>query len=116
MKQQNLWTILIAFLFGQLIQLVTVSMAHYLYVSDPVMVCIAVGIMTTAVVVLSSVFTLMENGTGEHRKRQTGINALHPVYYGKRPPLDTEPENVDEIDAQRVRDMLTKSTEKTAKE
>lgn len=106
MKQQNLLSILLAFLIGQAIQLVTVALGRYLYVSDIVVVCIAVAIMTTAVVVLSSVFTVMENSVqGAHRKT-FGPNPLRPVSYAKRPALDTDPEDIDEIDKNMVKDLF----------
>jgi len=107
MKQQNLFSILLAFLIGQAIQLVTVALGRYLYVSDIVVVCIAVAIMTSAVVVLSSVFTTMENGVaGSHARKTFGPNPLRPVSYAKRPALDTDPEDIDEIDKNTVKDLF----------
>lgn len=116
MKRQNLWTILIAFLFGQGIQLVTISIAHYLYVSDPVMLCIAVAIVTVALVILTAVFTLMDEKPAAHQpsrpyRRQYNDDAtiIPPIFFNneKRKPLDTDPEDIDEIDK-----MLAKETTK----
>lgn len=108
MKKLNLWAILIAFLLGQLIQLVTIALSRYLYISDPVMVCIAVAIMTTALVVLTAAFTLMGDKpdptiNGAHYKpTQSNINSTAiKAIFGKdrRPPLDVDREDIDEIDA-----------------
>ena len=101
MKRQNLWTILIAFLFGQLIQLVTIALSRYLYISDPVMVCITVGIMTTALVVLTAVFTLMDQITAQEpahmAPQKPVVSGLKPIF-NKRPVYDTDPEDIDEVD------------------
>lgn len=102
-KSTQLWTILFAFVFGQLIQLVTNAMAHYLFVSDPVMMCITVAIVTVALVIMTAVFTLMgDDVQSAHvtRPKSGGAhNVVLPVgIFGKRPPLDTDPEDIDEID------------------
>ena len=99
-KSTQLWTILFAFLFGQLIQLVTVALAHYMYISDPVAVCITVGILTVAVVVLSSIITLMgsEQIGAQHTVKTKPRNVVLPISFDKRPPLDTDPEDIDKID------------------
>lgn len=103
-KNIYLWTVLFAFLFGQAIQLVTNAMAHYLYVSDPVMMCITVGIVTVVLVTLTSMFTLMgAPQNAEHaRIRPRGndfSDVIPPVFVNaKRQPLDADPENIDEID------------------
>jgi len=101
MKRENLWKILLAFLMGQAIQLVTIALSRYLYISDPTMVCIAVAIMTTALVVLSAIFTLMEQITEHepgHMATKRPVSGMKPVFY-KRPVFDTDPEDIDEIDA-----------------
>lgn len=103
MKRQNLWTILIAFLFGQLIQLVTVALSHYLYVSDPVMVCIAVAVMTTALVIITAVFTLMDTTVinaahAPMHPRQNTASIIPPIFMDKRKPFDIDAEDIDEID------------------
>lgn len=101
MRRQNLWAIFIAFTLGQLIQLVTIALSRYMYISDPTMVCIAVGIMTTALVVLASIFTLMdqiaENEPAHMAPRKPVVPGLKPIY-NKRPIYDTDPEDIDEID------------------
>ena len=101
MRRQNLWAILIAFLFGQLIQLVTIALSRYLYISDPVMVCITVGIMTTALVVLTAVFTLMDQMAAQEpahmAPQKPVVPGLKPIL-NKRPIYDTDPEDIDEID------------------
>lgn len=106
-KNLYLWTVLFAFLFGQVIQLVTNAMAHYLYVSDPVMMCIAVGIVTVALVILTAAFTLMDEKTAAHEpsrpyRRQYNDDAtiIPPIFFNnnKRKPLDTDPEDIDDID------------------
>ena len=58
-KEILIWIGVFTFVLGQIIQLITCSMAHYLYVSDPVMMCVTVGIVTSALVVLTVLFTLM---------------------------------------------------------
>lgn len=101
MRRQNLWAIFIAFLFGQLIQLVTIALSRYMYISDPTMVCIAVGIMTTALVVLASIFTMMdqatENEPAHMAPSKRAVPGLKTVSY-KRPIYDTDPEDIDEVD------------------
>lgn len=101
MRRQNLWAIFIAFLLGQLIQLVTVALSRYMYISDPVFVCITVAIMTVALVVLASIFTLMdqaaENEPAHAAPPRRVIPGLKPIY-NKRPVYDTDPEDIDEID------------------
>ena len=103
-KRKNLYVILFAFLFGQMVQLVTNALAHYLYVSDPVMLCITTAIITVALVVLTAVFTLMDNpnySEGAHTAMRPG--GRFPV---KRPPLNAEKtdlsgipeEDIDKID------------------
>lgn len=108
MKKINLWTVLLAFAMGQAIQLVTVALSRYLYISDPVMVCIAVAIMTTALVVLTAIFTLMDREpeypiNGVHaRPAQENVNTTAiKAIFGKdrRPPLDVDKEDIDAIDA-----------------
>ena len=110
-KRQHLWTILIAFLFGQGIQLVTIAIAHYLYVSDPVMLCIAVAIVTVALVILTAVFTLMDTEPKSNHVRPQMNNSpksvIPPIFIDQRKPLDTDPEDIDEIDK-----MLAKETTK----
>lgn len=106
MKKGNLWTVLFAFCFGQAIQLVTNAMAHYLYVSDPVMMCITVGIVTVALVILTAIFTLMgEQPEGEHTmafsaKRETFSDVIPPIFrdWRKRPSLDTDGIDITEED------------------
>jgi hypothetical protein len=102
MKRQNLWTILFAFLFGQGIQLLTNAVAHYLYVSDPVMLCITVAVVTIALVILTAVFTLMDSEKGSNlerpQTRSTNANIIPPIFMDRRPPLDTDPEDIDDID------------------
>ena len=109
-KSTQLWTILFAFLFGQLIQLVTNAMAHYLYVSDPVMMCIAVAIVTVALVILTAVFTLMDAEQKSNHVRPQQNNSpksvIPPIFIDQRKPLDTDPEDVDKIDK-----MLAKEAE-----
>lgn len=106
-KNIYLWTVLFAFLFGQAIQLVTNAMAHYLYVSDPVMMCITVGIVTVVLVALTAIFTLMDAPNGVHEpsrpyQRQYNDDAtiIPPIFFNnnKRKPLDTDQEDIDEID------------------
>ena len=108
MMRKNLPVILFAFMFGQGIQLVTVALSRYLWISDPVMVCIVVAIMTTALVILTAVFTLMdEDGKFDVPKERPGAkhkalkiaSGISPISFGaKRPPLDTDPEDIDEVD------------------
>lgn len=111
MKRQHLWTILTAFLFGQGIQLVTIAISHYLYVSDPVMMCIAVAIVTVALVILTAVFTLMDAEPKSNHVRPQQNNSpksvIPPIFIDQRKPLDTDPEDVDKIDK-----MLAKETTK----
>lgn len=101
-KRIQLWTILFAFLFGQLIQLVTNAMAHYLYVSDPVVMCVTVGIVTVTLVIITAMFTLMDEpreSNATHRSASTGAHSrVFPIFMEKRPPLDTDPEDIDAID------------------
>lgn len=101
MKKMQLWITMFAFLFGQLIQLVTNAMAHYLYVSDPVTMCITVGIVTVALVVLTAVFTLMPPQADydpAHTRRQKNdkiADIIPPIFMDKRAPLDTDPIDID---------------------
>ena len=105
-KSTRLWTIMFAFLFGQAIQLVTIALAHYLYVSDPVMLCIAVAIVTVALVVMTAIFTLMDSNNeypvnGLHQRPGKDINrkTVEAILAGEpRPMLDTDEEDIDEID------------------
>lgn len=103
-KRKNLYVILFAFLFGQAIQLVTNALAHYLYVSDPVMLCITTAIITVALVVLTAVFTLMDSPgikEGEHTVMRPGGRypiKNHPMNEEKTDLRDIPEENVDEID------------------
>lgn len=110
-KSTQLWTILFAFLFGQLIQLVTNAMAHNLYVSDPVMMCITVAIVTVALVIITAMFTLM----GEPQQTPNGIGRpvtggahrkVLPIIMDKRPPFDTDPEDIDKIDKEIAKETL----------
>lgn len=107
MKHPNLIGLFLAFSAGQLIQLLTNAVAHNLYVSDPVLLCLTVGIAVTVMVVLASMFTLMEKstqqGTFAHERREkedTFLDIIPPIFSPKprRPKLDTNPENIDEID------------------
>ena len=113
MKKLDLWAILFAFLFGQAIQLVTIALAHYLYVSDPVMLCIAVGIVTVALVVMTAIFTLMDINNNEypvnglHQRSVNNINqkTVKAILAGeRRPMLDTDEEDIDEIDRNNAED------------
>lgn len=108
MRRQNLWAIFIAFLFGQLIQLVTIALSRYMYISDPTMVCISVGIMTTALVVLTSIFTLMdqaaENSPAHMAPSKPVVPGLKPIL-NKRPIYDTDPENIDEVDRNNAKEQ-----------
>lgn len=108
MRRQNLWKILMAFLFGQLIQLITVALSRYMYISDPVFVCITVGIMTTALVVMTAIFTLMdqaaENEPAHMAPSKPVVPGLKPIF-NKRPVYDTDPEDIDEIDKNNAKDQ-----------
>ena len=99
-KRKNLYVILFAFLFGQAIQLVTNALAHYLYVSDPVMLCITTAIITVALVVLTAVFTLMDNDNlkdGEHTAMRPG--GLYPI---KKQPLNAEKTDLSRIQEEKI--------------
>ena len=103
-KRKNLYVILFAFLFGQAIQLVTNALAHYLYVSDPVMLCITTAIITVALVVLTAVFTLMDNDSlkeGEHA-------AMRP---GGRYPIKKQPLNAEKTDLSRIQEEKVEETD-----
>lgn len=108
MKHPNLIGLFIAFTAGQVIQLLTCAMAHNLYVSDPVLMCLTVGVVATVVVILASIFTMMENGekmedsamhTAKLKRDDIG-ELIPPIFFNnnKRKPLDTDPEDIDEID------------------
>lgn len=106
MKRENLWKILLAFLMGQAIQLVTIALSNYLYISDPAMVCIAVAIMTTALVVLTAIFTLMDSNddVGEHYaepiKGSVNYDAVKRMLENRKSCIHkTDEEDIDEIDA-----------------
>lgn len=107
MKRENLWKILLAFLMGQAIQLVTIALSNYLYISDPAMVCIAVAIMTTALVVLTAIFTLMdstEQDIGSHYakpdEKNVNYKAVKRMLEDRKPRVyAADPEDIDEIDA-----------------
>lgn len=103
--KKNLWMVLFAFLFGQMVQLVTNALAHYLYVSDPVMLCVTIAIVTVALVVMTAVFTLMDNkeqpinGLHQAKPGRTDPTIVKPIFSKNwRPPLDTNQEDIDEID------------------
>lgn len=117
-KTTQLWVILFAFLFGQLIQLVTNAMAQYLYVSDPVIMCLTVGIVTVALAVTTSIFTLMDTEKqpmtyAQHVQRNSdGFNKVIPKVFApgaKRPPLDTDPVDITAED-----EAVRKEENKTA--
>ena len=101
--KKNLWMILFAFLFGQTVQLVTNALAHYLYVSDPVMLCVTIAIVTVALVVMTAVFTLMDApDKAEHITARPGRRStvtVPAIMNGLKPNLtDIPPEDIDEID------------------
>ena len=107
MKHPNLVGLFLAFSAGQVIQLLTNAMAHNLYVSDPPLLCLTVGIVATVVVVLAAVFTLMEKEDGmqtaAHTKRPKDddfSDIIPPIFSRekRRPLLDTDPIDIDEID------------------
>lgn len=103
-KRKNLYVILFAFLFGQTIQLVTNALAHYLYVSDPVMLCITTAVITVSLVVLTAVFTLMDNDSfkeGEH-------TAMRP---SGRFPIKNQPLNAEKTDLSRVPEEKVEETD-----
>lgn len=108
MKHPNLIGLFIAFMAGQAIQLLTCAMAHNLYVSDPVLMCVTVGVVATVVVILASIFTSMENESKEthsfHEKKEKQddnyADIIPAVFrdWRKRPALDTDPVNITEED------------------
>ena len=103
-NRKNLFVVVFAFLFGQAIQLVTNALAHYLYVSDPVMLCITTAIITVALVVMTAVFTLMDtpNDKAEHTSARPGRRStvtVPTIMNGMKPNLaDIPPEDIDKID------------------
>lgn len=105
-KRTTLWIGLFAFVFGQLIQIITNAMAHYLYMSDPVLMCVTVGIVTVALVVMTAVFTLMEPDAktektfSRHTKPEDFSDIIPPIFrnWKERPPLDTDPIDITEED------------------
>ena len=118
-KRTQLWIILFAFLFGQLIQLLTCAMAQYLYVSDPVMMCATVGIVTVILAVTTSVFTLMNTeeekvtySQAKHRQSDGMNRVIKPIFKNAREglPLDT-----DSIDITKEDENIRKENEKALK-
>lgn len=104
-KETVVWIGILTFAIGQLIQLVTNAMAHYLYVSDPVMMCITVGIVTVALVVLTAIFTLMEPERAEtkpfkrHQKKDDFADVIPPIFRNwKEHPIDEDAEAITEAD------------------
>lgn len=107
MKKTQLWTVLFAFVFGQLIQLVTNAMAHYLYVSDPVMMCLTVGVVTVALVVLTAIFVAMPQEKIDYSpahtyksKRDDIGSVIPPIFrnWKEKPALESDHIDITEED------------------
>lgn len=102
---------LTAFVVGQLFQLLFVSVSNSIYVSNPVIWCAWAGFITALLVGTTMFITvLVTGGTGEHiddgqreSDRATPFvpkdeKKAKPLFVWNRPPLDTDPEDIDEID------------------
>jgi len=110
-KHKELVIMLTAFLVGQLIQMLFIAVATNLYVAYPVRWCVSAGMITALLVVATVVVTVGVIGTeGEHTaeepKKSTYAtphipdedDKIRDLFKRPRLPLETEPEDIDEID------------------
>lgn len=109
-KNKELIVMLTAFLVGQLFQLLFIAVATRLYVTYPVRWCVSAGFITALLVGLTMFVTVAVIGSaGEHTAEQKKPDRATPfvpdedkkskaLFLSKRPPLDTDKEDIDEID------------------
>ena len=109
-KNKELIVMLTAFLVGQLFQLLFIAVTTRLYVAYPVRWCISAGFITALLVGTTMFVTvLVTSASGEHTAETKKPDRATPyvpeeerkikaLFAAKRPPLDTDPEDIDEID------------------
>lgn len=102
------WTVMAAFAIGEIIILATLAVCQTLYVSDPLTICLLVGGISLAIALLVSGFTVRESSVtyseyaryaagAEHK--DTTSQVVKSIFKDNvRPPLDTDPEDIDKVD------------------
>lgn len=110
-KNKELIVMLTAFVVGQLFQMMFIAVATRLYVAYPVRWCVSAGFITSLLVGTTMFVTvLVTSASGEHTAepkekpdRATPYipdedKKIKALFLNKRPALDTDPEDIDEID------------------
>lgn len=110
-KNKELIVMLTAFVVGQLFQMMFIAVATRLYVAFPVRWCVSAGFITSLLVGTTMFVTvLVTSASGEHTAepkekpdRATPYipdedKKIKALFLNKRPALDTDPEDIDEID------------------
>lgn len=110
-KNKELIVMLTAFVVGQLFQMMFIAVATRLYVAYPVRWCVSAGFITSLLVGTTMFVTvLVTSASGEHTAepkekpdRATPYipdedKKIKALFLNKRPTLDTDPEDIDEID------------------
>jgi len=102
------WAIMVAFAIGEAIILVTLAVCQTMYVSDPLMICLLVGGITFGIALISSGVTVKESTVTSYdlvkyvntdETKDTTADVIKPILKKeKRPPLDTDPEDIDKVD------------------
>lgn len=111
-KNKELIVMLTAFVVGQLFQIMFIAVATRLYVAYPVRWCISAGFITAFLVGITMFVTvLVTNTSGEHtaeEPKKTDRATPHipeedkkikALFLKKHPDLDTDPEDIDEVDS-----------------
>ncbi len=110
-KNKELIVMLVAFVVGQLFQMMFIAVATRLYVAYPVRWCVSAGFITSLLVGTTMFVTvLVTSANGEHTAEpkekpdratpyiQEEDKKIKALLLNKRPALDTDPEDIDEID------------------
>lgn len=110
-KNKELIVMLTAFIVGQLFQMMFTAVAIRLYVAYPVRWCISAGFITALLVGTTMFVTVLVTSTsGEHTAEEPKKTdratpyipdedkKIKALFLNKRPALDTDPEDIDEVD------------------
>lgn len=110
-KNKELIVMLTAFVVGQLFQMMFIAVAIRLYVAYPVRWCISAGFITSLLVGTTMFVTvLVTSASGEHTAEEPKKTdratpyipdedkKIKALFLNKRPTLDTDPEDIDEVD------------------
>lgn len=89
------WVVIIAFALGEGIVLAVLGVCQTMYVSDPLMICGLCAGITLVIALLFSGFTV-KSESGHTYAEYVEIAAAGNE--ADRPPLDTDPEDIDKVD------------------